>query len=118
MFFFLRAHILSMDVEILQKYKAGGSGEYVLVYKSEGKDDPFGDMTVQNAEELSNEIAINLAGEVTMAATMDDELGKLLDSYNGGETVTIAAYTKSGSYDTIQKEMAEEDEEEKDEVKL
>ncbi len=83
-----------MDIEIIQKYKAGGSGEYVLVYKSEGRDDPFNDMT-RDSEELTNEITINLTGEVTLAATMDDELGKILDTYGGGETVTIAAYARS-----------------------
>lgn len=105
-----------MDIEIIQKYKVGASGNYTLVYESEGKDDPFGDIAIKNAEELSSEIAINLTGEVTMAATMDDELNKILDSYGNGEAVTIAAYVKSsGTYDAVTEEAAAAAEEEEDE---
>jgi len=86
-----------MDIEIIQKYKVGGGSDYTLVYKAEGKDDPFGDNPISNSEELSGEIGINLAGEVTMATTMDDDLEKLLDSYGGGEDATISAYTRSQS---------------------
>lgn len=110
-----------MDIEIIQKYKVGVGGDYTLVYESEGKDDPFNEIPIQNAEELSSEIAINLTGEVTMAAKMDDELNKILDSYGNGETVTIAAYVKSsGTYDAATEEVAaeEEEDEEGDEEEL
>lgn len=107
---------MSMDLEVIQKYKVGGNGaDYTLVYSSEGKDDPFGDFTVQNAEELRTEIAIDLVGEVTMATTMENKLDELLDSYGGGvETVSIAAYTKlTSNYSSEQKiEENPEDEEE------
>lgn len=108
-----------MDIEIIQKYKVGVGGDYTLVYESEGKDDPFNEIPIQNAEELSSEIAINLTGEVTMAAKMDDELNKILDSYGNGETVTIAAYVKSsGTYDAATEGVADEEEGEGDEEEL
>ncbi len=109
-----------MDIQIIQKYKEGGNGEYVLVYSSEGKDDPFGDILVQDAQELSSEIEINLPGEVTMATTVDEKLEKILDSYGGGETISVAAYVKTSEfYGSEAKEEAkiEEDEEEKEESK-
>lgn len=105
-----------MDIEIIQKYKVGVGGDYTLVYESEGKDDPFNDIPIQNAEELSSEIAINLTGEVTMAATMNDELNKILDSYGNGETVTIAAYVKSSrTYEAATEQVAAADDEEDEE---
>lgn len=105
-----------MDIEILQKYKAGGSGEYMLVYKS--GDDPFEDILIQNAEELTGEIAINLTGEVTMAATVGDKLDQILDSYGGEETpVTVSAYTNSSNIYTLQTEpFVEAPEEEQEEA--
>ena len=82
-----------MDEEVIQKYKAGGGGEggYRLVYESEGKDDPFGDMDFQYAEELGSEVAINFTGEVNMATAMDDAIEKILDDYGTAEEAASAA---------------------------
>lgn len=108
-----------VDTEVLEKYKLGEGGDYTLIYKAEGKDDPFQDMSVQSSQELSNEIAINLTGEVTMAVTMDgDGMEKLLNSYgNGGNATTIVYSQRSAEgYDSVPEEviesMAKEDGEE------
>jgi hypothetical protein len=102
-----------MGPEVLQKYKAGGSGGYTLVYDTEGMDDPFGDYPISSPVVLSNEKEILLPGEVTLSATMDEQLNEIFDSYGGSEQpASIAAYIDSNFYGSSVTEDLEEDEEE------
>lgn len=113
-----------MDNEVLQKYKAGGSGEYTLVYDTEGKDDPFGDYPIAAPTELSNEKEIFLPGEVTLSASMETQLSEILDSYGGGEApMSIAAYVDNRFYGSSlimddEEDDKEESIEKKDESEL
>ena len=88
-----------MDQDIIEKYKSGITNEYRLVYFSEGKDDPFGDMPIA-AQEIGSEVAIDLVGEVTMATAMDEEVSKILASYAGDDddedSVPSSSYFRSG----------------------
>ena len=88
-----------MDEEIIEKYRSGITNEYRLVYFSEGKDDPFGDMPIA-AQEIGSEIAIDLVGEVTMATAMDEEISKVMASYSGGndddDDEPVNSYFRSG----------------------
>lgn len=88
-----------MDEEIIEKYRSGITNEYRLVYSSEGKDDPFGDMPIA-PNEIGAEIAIDLVGEVTMATTMDEELSRVMASYNGesDDDEPSNSYFRSGGF--------------------
>lgn len=114
-----------MDEEVLQKYKEGSGSGYSLVYDGEGMDDPFGDYPISSPTPLTNEKEILLPGEVTLSASMDDQIGDILNSYGGGgsETTSIAAYVDSKFYgssiiESLEEEVEEEKEEKKDEEDL